>query len=202
MTCAPRPIAAILAFAVLLAGGAATAEAREIENWPCKRPYAEEIPASAVWQNAPALDETWRDDAPVSALVDFAINPENRPARGQEAIAAYAAGIAGDRRPAMIRVFSGLLAETNSLYRITVVGIRSFILRAKILNEEVQQTDAQLAALPSDDAARGDLKQARFWNFRNLDDAEEEAEFLCRRLNYMEFKLRSLTETLRDALQN
>jgi len=158
----------------------------------------EVIPATAVWDDPPALDAAWERDAEVRQVVYFAVNPENRPERGKEAISEFAAAAGETKKEALIKVFSGLLAETNSLYGITVVGIRSFILRAKILNEEVAENDAKLAALSDADVEqRQGLQQARFWNFRNMDDAEEEAEFLCRRLNYLEEKLGLLTERVR-----
>ena len=62
-----------------------------------------------------------------------------------------------------------------------------------------------LAALPADGGAevaekRRGYSEARSWDARSMDDAMEEAEFLCHRYAYLDRKLRQLTRTVRSAL--
>ena len=195
-------LAALAAFSAAATG----AWARTIENWPCRIPYAEEIPAASVWQSPPPLrlDASWRDDEAVRTVVRYAVDPENRPERGMEAISALARTAGAGREEALVKVFTGLVEETNGFHRIIVTGIRNFILRAKILAEAVDANDAEIKALTgseTDKARRRAIKEARFWNFRNMDDAEEEAEFLCRRLGYLEKKLRRLAEHTRAEMK-
>jgi hypothetical protein len=192
-------------------GGIAPAVAQEIRDWPCAQPLAEGFAPDAVWGGAlpEALPEGWRDDAAVRAVVEFAANPENPPGEGAREIAAFAeelgAGeLEADRRDRLMLVFAGLLEKFDTLRGFLVGGVRDFVLRAKILRDSVAQNDAALAALPADGSAgseeerRGYL-EARFWDQRNLDDALEEAEFLCHRYAYHDEKLRRLVGVLRSA---
>jgi hypothetical protein len=48
-------------------------------------------------------------------------------------------------------------------------------------------------------SAQGYL-EAPSWDARRMDDALEEAEFLCRRYGYLDKKLRELTASIRAAL--
>ncbi len=195
-----------LAALAALALATASARARTIDNWPCKMPYAEEIAAQSVWDAPPPLrlDASWRDDDAVLKVVGYAIDPENNPERGKKAISALARKAGAGREKVLVKVFTGLVEETNGYYRIVIAGIRNFIIKAKILAGAVDANDAEIRALgasEADTARRRDIKQARFWNFRNMDDAEEEAEFLCHRLSYLKIKLRRLTEQIRAEMK-
>jgi hypothetical protein len=190
---------------VALAGTPAGAET--IRNWPCEQPLAEHFVAEQVWggELPAALPRDWREDAAVREVVALAADPENPPGRGEAAIAALADRLESDRRDALLGVFAGLLEEFDTLRAIAVEGVRDFIVRAKILNGSVENHDAALAALPADggtevEERRQGLVEARFWDERNLDDALEEAEFLCRRYDYLDQKLRRLTAALHAAL--
>lgn len=195
-------LAALAAFSL----AATDAWARTIENWPCRTPYAEEIPAASVWESPPKLRlaASWRDDDAVLKVVGYAVNPENNPERGKKAISALARKAGAGRDDVLVKVFTGLVEETNGYYRIVIAGIRNFIIKAKILAGAVDANDAEIRALgasEADKARRRDVKQARFWNFRNMDDAEEEAEFLCHRLSYLKKKLRRLAEHIRAEMK-
>ncbi len=191
-----------LAITAALSLGAAQVRAQEIVNWPCNRPYAEALSAEVAWGGAPPqVDGDWHKDAAVSELVLHATNPEINPTLGRAAIAEFARNAGPDKDNALILAFHGMLEEMNIYYGIIITGIRNFTIRAKILEEAVAENDAALAALREDAAeAREDIRVARMWNFRNMDDAEEEAEFQCHRMAYLEKKLGLLTEKLRSEM--
>ena len=195
-----------LTLAVVLHAPALQAE-EEIRNWPCEAPLADHFVPEDVWGGPlpQPLAENWRDDAEVRDVVEFAANPENPASQGERKIVAFAEGLDADREARLMGVYAGLLAEFDLLRSFVVDGIRDFVLRAKILNEAVEKNDAILASLPADGSAataeqRKGYQQARFWDARNLDDALDEAEFLCHRYGYLERKLRTLTAALRAAL--
>jgi hypothetical protein len=101
-------------------------------------------------------------------------------------------------------VFAGLLDEFNNQRGIVIEGVRDLVVRAKIIREAVEKDDAALAALPSEagsEAAqqRKDHQEARFWNARNMDDALDDARFLCHRYGYLEEKLRRLSAAIHAA---
>jgi hypothetical protein len=186
---------------------AASTEAEEIRDWPCDAPLAERYEPTQVWGGAlpRPLPERWRDDAAVREVVEFAANPENPPGPGAKRIAAFGAPLGAEREERLMMVFAGLLDQFNLLHGFVIEGVRDFVLRAKILREAIERNEAAVAALPPEGKAevetqrRGYL-EARFWDARRMDDALEEAEFLCRRYAYLDEKLRRLTEAVRSAL--
>jgi hypothetical protein len=184
----------------------APAAAEEIRNWPCARPYAERFVAEEVWGGRlpGPLPADWRADPGVRDVVGFAANPENTPNQGGARIRAFAERLGGDRQAALLGVLAGLLEEFDIQRGIVIEGVRDFVVRAKIIREAVQNNEAALAALPTEagpevEEQRKGQQEARFWNARNLDDALDEARFLCRRYAYLEEKLRRLSAAIRAA---
>jgi hypothetical protein len=184
--------------------GAAPAVAEEIRDWPCDAPLAERFDPAQVWGSAlpRPLAEGWRQDGVVRDVVEFAANPENPPGQGAKRIAAFAAPLGTDREERLMMVFAGLLDQFNLLRGFVIEGVRDFVLRAKILREAIDRNEAAVAALPTEarEEQRLGYLEARSWDARRMDDALEEAEFLCRRYGYLDKKLRELTAGIRAAL--
>jgi hypothetical protein len=152
-----------------------------------------------------SLPEGWRQDLGVREVVEFAANPENPPGQGAKQIVAFAAPLGAEREERLLLLFAGLLDQFNLLRGFVLEGVRDFVLRAKILRDAVAQNDAALAALAAEGGARVEAQrraygQARSLDARSMDDAMEEAEFLCRRYGYLDRKLRELTAAIRAAL--
>ena len=188
---------------VLLAIAPASAE--EIRDWPCDAPLAERFDPVQVWGSAlpGPLPGDWRQDAAVREVVEFAANPENPASQGTKRIAGFAAPLGrADREQRLMLVFAGLLEQFNLLRGFVIEGVRDFVVRAKILREAVDRNEAAAAALPTEareEQRRGHL-EAGAWDARRMDDAIEEAEFLCHRYGYLDKKLRQLTAGIRAAL--
>ncbi len=185
--------------------GIAPASAEEIRDWPCDAPYAERFDPVQIWGGAlpRPLAEGWRQDADVREVVEFAANPENTPRQGAKRIAKFAAPLGGDEREErLMLVFAGLLDQFNLLRGFVIEGVRDFVVRAKILREAVDRNEAAAAALPTQarEQQRRDHLEAGAWDARRMDDAMEEAEFLCHRYGYLDKKLRELTAGIRTAL--
>jgi hypothetical protein len=184
--------------------GATPAVAQEINDWPCDAPLVERFDPLHVWgSHLPRpLGEGWRQNAAVREVVEFAANPENPPRQGATRIAVFAAPLGTDREERLMMVFAGLLDQFDQLRGFVIEGVRDFVVRAKILREAVDRNEAAVAALPAEarEEQRQDYLEARFWDARRMDDALEEAEFLCRRYGYLDKKLRELTARIRAAL--
>jgi hypothetical protein len=181
--------------------------AEEIPNWPCDLPLADRFVPAEVWGAVlPAAPQgDWREDAAVREVVEFAANPENPPSQGAKKIAAFAAPLGAEREQRLLLVFAGLLEHFDLLRGFVIEGVRDFVLRARILRDAVAENDAAMAALPADggtevEERRRGYAEARSWDARAMDDAMEEAEFLCHRYGYLDEKLRRLTEAVRSAL--
>jgi hypothetical protein len=207
MATLPVVLCRLLAPCLAIAGCIAPAVAEEIRDWPCAQPLAERFAPETVWGGPlpMPLPDGWRYDAAVRAVVEFAANPENPPSQGARTIADFAHDLGADRRDRLMLVFAGLLQRFDTLRGFVIEGVRDFVLRAKILREAVAQHNAALAALPTtrdpavEEQRRG-LEEARFWDARNLDDALEEAEYLCHRYAYLDDKLRRLANVVRSEL--
>jgi hypothetical protein len=186
---------------------AAPAAMQDIRDWPCDAPLVERFDPVQIWGDPlpPPLPEGWRQNAAVREVVAFAANPENPPGQGAKRIAAFAAALGAEREERLLLVFAGLLDQFNLLRGFVIEGVRDFVLRAKILREAVTQNDAALAALPADGGARVEAQRrayarARSLDARSMDDAIEEAEFLCHRYGYLDKMLRELTAAIRADL--
>ena len=149
--------------------------------------------------------------APARGLAPGSGRPRGRRVRGQSGKSAPPGSQAdrGVRRPLgaereerLLLVFAGLLDQFNLLREFVIEGVRDFVLRAKILRDAVVGTMRRCAALPPE--ARGGaapgLRSSPRLDARRMDDAMEEAEFLCRRYGYLDRKLRELTAAIRAAL--
>jgi hypothetical protein len=184
--------------------GAAPAVAEEIRDWPCDAPLTERFDPVQVWGSTlpRPLAAGWRQDAAVRDVVEFAANPENPPGQGAKRIAAFAAPLGTDREERLMMVFAGLLDQFNLLRGFVIEGVRDFVLRAKILREAIERNEAAVSALPTQarEEERLGYLEARSWDARQMDDALEEAAFLCRRYGYLDKKLRELTAGIRAAL--
>ena len=196
----------LIACSLILVLDAAPAAAEEIRDWPCTAPLAERFDPVQVWGSPlpRSRPESWGPDPGVREVVEFAANPENPPAHGSKQIVEFAAPLGADREERLLLLFAGLLDKFNLLREFALEGVRDFVLRAKILRDAVAQNDAALAALAGGgarvEAQRRAYSQARSLDARSMDDAMEEAEFLCRRYGYLDRKLRELTAAIRAAL--
>jgi hypothetical protein len=184
--------------------GAAPAVAEEIRDWPCDTPLTERFEPTQVWGGdlPRPPPEGWRQDGVVREVVEFAANPENPPGQGAKRITAFAGPLGAEREERLMMVFAGLLDQFNLLRGFVIEGVRDFVLRAKILREAIDRNEAAVAALPTEarEEQRQGYLEARSWDARRMDDALEEAEFLCRRYGYLDKKLRELTAGIRAAL--
>src|ERR671919_3099585 len=92
----------------LIVLGAAPAAAEEIRDWPCDAPLAERFDPVQVWGSAlpRPLAESWRQDAAVREVVEFAANPENPPGEGAKQITAFAASLGTEREERLMMVFA------------------------------------------------------------------------------------------------
>jgi hypothetical protein len=194
----------LMACFLIIVLGAAPAAAEEIREWPCDAPLAERFDPVQVWGSPlpSSLPEGWRQDPGVREVVEFVANPENPPAQGAKRIATFAAPLGAEREERLVLVFAGLLDQFNLLRRFVIEGVRDFVLRAKILREAIDRNETAVAALPTEarEEQRQGYLEARSWDARRMDDALDEAEFLCRRYGYLDRKLRELTAAIRAAL--
>ncbi len=161
---------------------------RPLADWPCTIPFAGPLAPDAILAGAGSLPAgAWREDPTARSLVDFLSAGENSPAIGERAIADYARKNGPLPERTVLLVVSGLVERGNTLRLVLLDGIKQQIIRSHVLAEALAADDAGGAAGTA--AARRENRAA-------LDDADDEAAHLCRRISYDESKLRRLAAAL------
>lgn len=178
----------------------------EDRKWPCEAPYEPELSVGDLWEGSPPSvpSGNWRDHSGVKETVNEAASPANPPEHGQQAIRELAAELEGDRSERLLLVLKGLVERTNQLRDAIVGGIRSFSIRADILREAAQEKKAKADRLEKEGGSSekvAEYREARESDLRQLDEAEEEAQFHCGRYEYAREKLDKLAGTIQELLQ-
>lgn len=193
-------VALLLSLLSPLAAQAADA----LKDWPCKEPLVAPLTAAMVWPaghgrlpDALPPDRAWEADPPVRAVVEYAASPENSAGFGGDAIARLASEPGRDRQATLTLALSGVVDLTNRLRAIMVDGIGVNVARSHVLADVIDAS----AAEPPATTDPAEIRQARFWNLRRLDKAEDDARMLCRRIAYTERKLRALAEAISNAME-
>jgi hypothetical protein len=175
-----------------------------VKDWPCKGQTSDPLVAAAYWGGplpAGIAPGAWENDPAVRALVVFATEPENAPDTGIARLRESLPKLDPDRKAKLALVAAGMVERSNVLRDFILEGVRNYTLQARILRSVLADNDKAIAALPKEEstaATRSNLTRVRRSNFMRMDDAEEEAEFLCTRLEYVEKKLRRLTAAVKS----
>lgn len=175
-----------------------------VKDWPCKGQTSDPMTVEAIWGGAGlsgVAPGAWENDPAVRALVFFTTEPENAPDTGIARLGELAPTLGPDKKAKLALVAMGMVERSNTLRGFILDGIRNYTLSARILRTAVADNDKAIAALPKEDAntaMRANMTRVRRSNFMRMDDAEEEAEFLCTRLAYIERKLRRLTAAVKS----
>jgi hypothetical protein len=177
--------------------------AKPLSDWPCDTPFAGPLEPGMLWPGAVSLpEEAWHDDQTARYLVDFLTASENSLGMGEREIADFAAKHGPVKTEVALRVVSGMTDRGNILRRVLLKGIKDQIIKSHVLAEAIDEGKAKIAA--AEQAGAPDmaaLKEAQRQNVAALDDADDVAEGLCRRLVYDETKLRRLAAALKAHTQ-
>lgn len=193
------------AVAALLLVTPTLAEDSGDRDWPCDTPLEPNLTIADVWGgSAPkAPSESWKERAQVRRVVNEAAAPANPPEHGEKAIRGFASGLEGDRRQTLLLVLQGMVERTNELRDAIVGGVRSFSIRADLLRESASEKREKADRLEAEGASSeeiADYREARESDLRQLDEAEEEAQFHCGRYEYARQKLEKLAGTIQELI--
>ena len=175
------------------------------EDWPCHGRYRAEFEAGTIWAG-PVLDpaEAKRREVPaIVKLAEEAAAPQTSVDQATDMIDTFADGLPQgeqkDRSLAML--FYAVLDELNLYRRFILEGIVQFVARHRLAVDVLASVEAEYQALAYDhseqaNAKRKSLDHRRFWVGRAVEEAEDEARFLCQRLNSLEGRLGSLARAI------
>ena len=165
------------------------------EEWPCKLHHLEPPKQSDYWpaKNI-SLDSKWKNDAEVKELVNYITNHANSIDQGKKAINAFSDKIEEKnvKKKKFDLVFSGIFQEMSLYLSFAKHGVFQFITRIQLLEEELIKQNLKNKKLEKRSIGRSD----KGWILEIADDAEEEAEFQCNRMDFLEKKAKALTNQL------
>ena len=165
------------------------------EEWPCKLHHLEPPKQSDYWPGKNiSLDSKWKNDAEVKELVNYITNHANSIDQGKKAINAFSDKIEEKnvKKKKFDLVFSGIFQEMSLYLSFAKHGVFQFITRIQLLEEELIKQNLKNKKLEKRSIGRSD----KGWILEIADDAEEEAEFQCNRMDFLEKKAKALTKQL------
>ncbi len=178
-------------------------------DWPCHAKYRLAFSSEAYWRR-PVLGEAtegWRHDREVRKLAEELAMAETMLRAAERRVEAFGATLAqdGTRNRRLSLLFHAVLDEINLYRRFILEGIVGFIARHRLAAEVLARTETELRSLPEDDPpntakTRKKLEERRFWQDRAVDDAMDEARFLCKRLDSLDAKLGILAHAITGQL--
>jgi len=154
-------------------------------DWPCAQAKVPEISLAAVWAGPPLDDvqDKWKDDAKVAALVTKLAARRTELDDAQKAIAEFLSGAATDKTATGKLLFAGLFDTLNS-QRASVMGGLERVTRKqreaadRIRADTLALQELQSAASP-DQAKIDELGNQLTWETRIFEDRRRVVKFVC-----------------------
>src|ERR1700756_4584894 len=132
-----------LGLGLLLAGSAAAAENKD---WPCDQILQPELSVGAMWggPDPAGATESWQKDESVRSLVERIAPRRGGLGQARSEIRQFAAGVAGDKRKALVELFAGLFETINSERGEIIRGIKRYHGRQAALAKRIENTTKML----------------------------------------------------------
>ena len=164
-------------------------------QWPCKLHHLEPPKQSDYWQGKNvALDSEWKNDSDVRELVNFITNHANSIVQGKDAIDKFSKKNNEQKVKSkkFDLVFSGIFQEMSLYLSLARHGVFQFITRVELLEKELIKQNLKDQKLEKRSIGRS----KKGWILEIADDSEEEAEFQCNRMDFLEKKAKAVTKEL------
>ena len=165
------------------------------EDWPCKLHHLEAPKQSDYWPGKNiSLDSKWKDDPEVKELVDYITNHANSIDYGKKAVDEFSKKFDNKKikEEKFNLVFSGIFQEMSLYLSLAKHGVFQFITRIQLLEKELIKQNLKDKKLEKRSIGRS----KKGWVLEIADDSEEEAEFQCNRMDFLEKKTKALTKQL------
>tara|TARA_Y100000590_G_scaffold271295_1_gene304587 strand:- start:467 stop:1057 length:591 start_codon:yes stop_codon:yes gene_type:complete len=167
----------------------------EEEQWPCQLHHLVAPKQSDYWPGKKIfLDDKWKEDKEVNELVYFITNHANAIVHGKKAIDDFSKKFTDKqiKEKKFDLVFSGIFQEMSIYLSIAKHGVFQFITRIELLERELIKQNLKNKKLVKRNIGRS----KKGWIVEIADDSEEEAEFQCNRMDFLERKAKTLTKQL------
>ena len=169
----------------------------EEDQWPCKISHLTPPKQSEFWPGKKVIiDQKWKKDLEVKELVNFITNHANSIEQGKIAINKFSKNLDNINIEIKKRkfdlVFSGVFQEMSLYLSLAKHGVFQFITRIELLEQELIKQNLKDKKLERRNIGRS----KKGWILEIADDSEEEAEFQCQRMDFLERKAKALTKQL------
>ncbi len=195
-----------LLFLAASAGSCFAADPR-YPDWPCAQAKVPEISIAAVWAG-PSLDDVqnkWKDDAKVSALVAKLAARRTPLEEAQKAITEYLAGSATDKITAGKLLFAGLFDTLNAQRSSVMNGLERVMRKQREAAEKVRADTLALQALqdasPPDQPKIDELGNQLVWETRIFEDRRRVVKFVCEVPTAIDQRLFALGRTIQQEME-
>jgi hypothetical protein len=198
-------IGALLAIAASTGVGGA-ADPR-YPDWPCAQAKVPEISLAAVWAGPPLDDvqNKWKEDAKISALVEKLAARRTPLDDAQKAITDFLAASAADKTNAGKLLFAGLFDALNAQRSSVMNGIERVTRKQREAAEKIRADTLALQALQSasspDQAKVDELSNQLLWETRIFEDRQRVVRFVCEVPTTIDQRLFALGRTIQQEME-
>ena len=176
-------------------------------DWPCAQAKVPEISLAAVWAGPPLDDvqDKWKDDAKVAALVTKLAARRTELDDAQKAIAEFLSGAATDKTATGKLLFAGLF-DTLNAQRASVMGGLERVTRKqreaadRIRADTIALQELQSAA-SSDQAKIDELGNQLTWETRIFEDRRRVVKFVCEVPTAIDQRLFALGRVIQQGME-
>lgn len=195
-----------LFFLAASAGSCFAADPR-YPDWPCAQAKVPEISIAAVWAGPPLDDvqNKWKDDAKVGALVTKLAARRTPLEEAQKAITEYLAGSTADKTTAGKLLFAGLFDTLNAQRSSVMNGLERVMRKQREAAEKVRADTLALQALqdasPPDQPKIDELGNQLVWETRIFEDRRRVVKFVCEVPTAIDQRLFALGRTIQQEME-
>jgi hypothetical protein len=199
----PVAIAGVLA----ISASAASAADPRYPDWPCVQAKVPVIEIAAVWSGPPLDDiqNKWRNDARVSALVPKLAARRTPLEEAQKEIAEFLAAAAANKAETGKLLFAGLFDMLNAQRSQVMNGLERVTRKQREAADKVRANTLALQALqdasPPDQARIDELGNQLVWETRIFEDRRRVIKFVCEVPTAIDQRLFALGRTIQQEME-
>lgn len=168
------------------------------DEWPCKKSHVNNPNPSDFWPEGNiVINSDWKKDKEIKELVEFITNHANSIDQGIKEIKNFSKKIDDKNKKEKFNlIFSGIFQEMSLYLSLAKHGVFQFITRVKLTEQELVKENLKDKKYVKKSIGRS----KKGWILEIADDSEEEAEFQCQRMDFLEKKTKALSNELLNNL--
>lgn len=176
-------------------------------DWPCAQAKVPEISLAAVWAGPPLDDiqDKWKDDAKVSALVTKLAARRLPLDDAQKAVTEFLTTAAADKATQGKLLFAGLFDTLNAQRSSVMSGLERVMRKQREAADKIRSDTLALQALqdtPKPDQAKVDeFGNQLVWETRIFEDRRRVVKFVCEVPTAIDQRLFALGRTIQQEME-